>query len=162
MHLISLAEQELEGERAKGKRMVDELVKQTKMMDLVINFRDQECARDVNELTHENTELSEKLEIWKERAQMLQQERWGFVQKFRAARAQAAGGSGGGAFDAIGLGADESDSDEEGNDDESDEDDEEGEDESEGSDEEQGRQGVCTVRIARLQHEHLKSVYNNT
>ena len=27
--------------------------------------------------------------MWKERAQTLQQERWGFVQKFRSAKAQA-------------------------------------------------------------------------
>ena len=38
--------------------MMEELVKQTKMMDLVINFRDHECARDINELTQENMELS--------------------------------------------------------------------------------------------------------
>ena len=99
MHIAKL-EKELEGERSKGKRMVDELVKQTKMMDLVINFRDQECARDVNELTHQNTELAEKLDLWKDRAQMLQQERWGFVQKFRAAQAQA-GVGGSAAFDAM-------------------------------------------------------------
>lgn len=55
---IATLERELDAERTKGKRMLDELVKQTKMMDLVINFRDQECARDVNELTHDNLELS--------------------------------------------------------------------------------------------------------
>ena len=99
MHIAKL-EKELEAERSKGKHMVDELVKQTKMMDLVINFRDQECARDVNELTHQNTELAEKLDLWKDRAQMLQQERWGFVQKFRAAKAQA-GVGGSAAFDSM-------------------------------------------------------------
>ena len=63
---ITTLERELEAERARGKRMMDELIKQTKMMDLVINFRDQECARDVNELTHENmdTMLSENLKIF--------------------------------------------------------------------------------------------------
>jgi hypothetical protein len=55
---IATLERELDAERGRGKRMMDELIKQTNMMDLVINFRDQECARDVNELTHENMELS--------------------------------------------------------------------------------------------------------
>jgi len=112
---IATLERELDAERGRGKRMMDELIKQTNMMDLVINFRDQECARDVNELTHENMELSEKLDVWRERAQMLQQERWGFVQKFRAAK-QATDVTNNAAFDAIGGAAVADDDDSEGDD----------------------------------------------
>ena len=90
---ITTLEQQLDKEKERNKLMMEELVKQTKMMDLVINFRDQECAREVNEMLHENTELTEKLDLWKERAQMLQQERWGFVQKFRAAKGSGADGA---------------------------------------------------------------------
>ena len=117
---IATLERQLEVERTRGKRMMDELVKQTKMMDLVLNFRDQECARDIGELTLENTELADKLDVWKERAQMLQQERWGFVQRFRSAKTEAAkspgGGDGSSPFDAMAapVDPDASDSDEEG------------------------------------------------
>lgn len=108
---IATLEQQLEDERGRSKRLTDELVKQTKMMDLVINFRDQECAREVNELTHDNTELAEKLDVWKERAQMLQQERWGFVQKFRAAKAQAGEGGNAEALDGASAEFDDDDDD---------------------------------------------------
>ena len=45
--------------------------------------RDKESAKDYHELIHENVELGERCERWKERAEMLQQERWGFVAKWR-------------------------------------------------------------------------------
>ena len=67
----------------------EELSKHSHMMDAVMNFRDKEGANDMNELLHENADLSEKLERWKERAQTLQQERWGFVQKWRQAKLEA-------------------------------------------------------------------------
>ena len=108
---IALLEDQLEKERTKTKEMAEQLEKQSQMMDLVINFRDQECARDVNELTHENLTLAGQVEVWKERAQGLQQERWGFVQKFRAAKSQAASGGGTGGFDKMGEHDDDDDDD---------------------------------------------------
>lgn len=110
---ISTLDRALEAERARSKLMVDELVKQTRMMDLVITFRDRESARDVNELLQENMELSTKVDTWKERAQTLQQERWGFVQKFRAAR----GDSDGALPDAVAHAGSDDEEDEEGRDD---------------------------------------------
>ena len=102
---ITALDKELETERLRTKRMMDELVKQTKMMDLVLNFRDQECAREVSELTHDNNELNQKLDLWRDRANTLQQERWGFVQKFRAAKKEAGEGNTA-ALDSMNLGVD--------------------------------------------------------
>jgi len=116
---IAALERERDSERSRGKRMMDELVKQTQMMDLVINFRDQECARDVNELTQENMELSDKLDVWRERAEMLQSERWGFVQKVRGAKANGSGADAGTA-DAVGAGAVDEDDESDGGDEDDD------------------------------------------
>ena len=85
---IAALEDALEREKAKSAAATEELEKQRGMMELVMNFRDQECARDVNELMHENMELKAKMETWRERAQTLQQERWKFVRKFQAAKLQ--------------------------------------------------------------------------
>jgi hypothetical protein len=103
----------LEAEREKNKELAAQLDKQQQMMDMVISFRDQECARDVTELTHENMELAEKLETWRQRAQALQKERWGFVQKFRAAKNQAFSGDGNAGFDSIAKVESESEDEEE-------------------------------------------------
>lgn len=102
---IAMLERQLESEQTRNQTMVEELVKQTQMMDRVLNFRDQECARDTTELLHENAELKQQLDVWKERAQTLQQERWGFVQKFRTAKA--------GGADAAGAAVEDSSSEEE-------------------------------------------------
>ena len=116
---IAAVEAELEKERARSTELSAELVKQTKMMDLVLNFRDQESGRDVAELTNQNIELRDQLEVWRERAQTLQEERWSFVARFRRGEVSAddvvkvdgvapggdddsdddGGGSGGGAAD---------------------------------------------------------------
>jgi hypothetical protein len=80
---IATLERELETERRKNQLMAEELMKQTQMMDRVLNFRDEECARDVNELTRDKMELAAQLEVWRDRARVLQQERWAFVRKFR-------------------------------------------------------------------------------
>ena len=53
---IAMLERQLESEQTRNQTMVEELVKQTQMMDRVLNFRDQECARDTTELLHENAE----------------------------------------------------------------------------------------------------------
>lgn len=73
---IATLERELEKERARGQSVMDELTKQTRMMDKVLDFRDAECSRETTDLIHENAELSKKLETWKERAQTLQRERY--------------------------------------------------------------------------------------
>lgn len=73
---------------ARETELEEELAKHSSMMDQVMNFRDKESAHDIHELQHENADLTAQLERWKERAQSLQQERWTFVQKFRAAKAE--------------------------------------------------------------------------
>ena len=88
MH-IAMLERTIEEQKRKEQTLTNELVKHTQMLDQVMNFRDKESAREFNELLQENAELTEKCERWKERAKELQQERWGFVQKFRSAQVQA-------------------------------------------------------------------------
>lgn len=80
---IATQQREIEGERNRNRLMVEEMVKQTKMLDLVMSFRDKESAKDYHEVLHENVELRERADRWKDRAELLQQERWGFVQKWR-------------------------------------------------------------------------------
>lgn len=112
---IAALESQLAKEQEKNKELTVELEKQHSMMDLVISFRDKESAREFNELTHANVELAAKLDVWKERARRLQQERFGFVQKFRAAKNQAFKGDGTGGFDTIAANdSDEEDDPEEG------------------------------------------------
>ena len=112
---IAALESQLAKEQEKNKELTVELEKQHSMMDLVISFRDKESAREFNELTHANVELAAKLDVWKERARRLQQERFGFVQKFRAAKNQAFKGDSTGGFDTIAANdSDEEDDPEEG------------------------------------------------
>ena len=44
---------------------------------------DRESAQQIQDLVYENLELQEKVEKWRLRARTLQEERWGFVQKWR-------------------------------------------------------------------------------
>jgi len=80
---IRVLETTLETQKRREQTLENELVKHTKMMDSVMNYRDKECMKEYNEMLHDNAELAEKCARWKERAQMLQQERWGFVQRWR-------------------------------------------------------------------------------
>jgi hypothetical protein len=81
--------QRLEEQKVKEQGLVNQLVKHTQMLDQVMNFRDKESSREYHELLHENADLSAKCERWRERAQMLQQERWSFVKKWQDAKAEA-------------------------------------------------------------------------
>lgn len=114
---IAAVERQLEAEREKNEALVNEVVKQTQMMDRVLSFRDQETARDMAQLTNTNIKLRDKLEVWHERAEELQQERWTFVARFR--KGDVPGGGGGGAQQPGGGGGGEdedSDDDEDGGD----------------------------------------------
>lgn len=89
---IAALEHELEKEQQHSKELQSELSHQNKMLEQVLSFRDSESASDLNGLLHENAELADQRDRWQERAEMLQQERWGFVKKWKDAKDGRAGG----------------------------------------------------------------------
>jgi len=113
---IDRLEKELHSQRLRQKQTEDELALATRMMDIMLSFRDKQLTKDMSELVNDNMDLVDKAEKWKGRARRLEAERSSFVQRWRSEHLKASQA----AREADGD-ADEAESEEEGGDNEEDE-----------------------------------------
>jgi hypothetical protein len=93
---ITRLETELQKQRDLQRETQAELEEKGRMLQLVLTYRDKQLTREMAELLHENSELTDAAERWKERATSLAHERRGHVQRWRAEqlRASQAGAAG--------------------------------------------------------------------
>ena len=93
---ITRLETELQKQRDLQRETQAELEEKGRMLQLVLTYRDKQLTREMAELLHENSELTDAAERWKVRATSLAHERRGHVQRWRAEqlRASQAGAAG--------------------------------------------------------------------
>lgn len=93
---ITRLETELQKQRDLQRETQAELEEKGRMLQLVLTYRDKQLTREMAELLHENSELTDAAERWKVRATRLAHERRGHVQRWRAEqlRASQAGAAG--------------------------------------------------------------------
>lgn len=91
---IDKLEKELHSQRLRQKQTEDELALATRMMDIMLSFRDKQLTKDMSELINDNIELVDKAEKWKGRARRLEAERSSFVQRWRSEHLKASQAAG--------------------------------------------------------------------
>ena len=93
---ITKLEMELQAQRDLQRETQAELEEKDRMMQLLLVYRDTQLNKEMTELLHENSELTDAAERWKVRAKSLAHERRGHVQRWRSEqlRASQAGAAG--------------------------------------------------------------------